>query len=97
MLTPTKSTSIEEETTIAMSYEEFLVWVDENTHAEWSEGVVTLFMPPKYKHQDIISFLLNLIRSYADLFNLGTVQTAPFEVKLWEGGPSREPDLLDSS
>lgn len=35
-----------------------------------------------------------LLGSYVDLFALGQIIIAPFEVTLWPGGPSREPDIL---
>lgn len=30
-----------------MTYEQFLQWKNEDTHAEWVNGEVILFMPPK--------------------------------------------------
>jgi Uma2 family endonuclease len=77
-----------------MSYEEFLAWADEDVHAEWVDGEVIVFMPPSQKHQAIIGFLLTLLSAYADLFDLGVVLAAPFEMRLRTDGPSREPDLL---
>jgi Uma2 family endonuclease len=79
---------------LQMSYEEYLEWADEDVHAEWVDGQVIVHMPAKYYHQVLIDFLMRLIGSYVDIFSLGRLLTAPFEVKLWPGGPSREPDLL---
>lgn len=42
----------------------------------------------------MLGFLLKLLSDYCQVLDLGTVLAAPFEVKLWPGGPSREPDLL---
>ncbi|MCP4423923.1 MAG: Uma2 family endonuclease [Chloroflexi bacterium] len=77
-----------------MDYEEFLSWSNENTHAEWVEGEVTVYMPSRNEHQVIAGFLLALISEFVNLFDLGQISMAPFEVKLWTDGPSREPDLF---
>jgi len=79
---------------LKMSYEEFLQWADEDTHAEWVEGEVIVHMPPKDIHQTTSGFLYWLLRSFVDLFNLGKVVIAPFEVKLKPDGPAREPDIF---
>ena len=39
-------------------------------------------------------FLSSLIDSFINYFHLGILRFAPFEVKLWPDGPSREPDIL---
>ena len=83
-----------QEQRLAMSYDEFLAWADEDVHAEWVDGEVIVFMPPTIKHQAIVSFLLMLISGFADLFNLGVVLTAPLEMRARPDGPAREPDLL---
>jgi Uma2 family endonuclease len=77
-----------------MSYEEFLAWADEDTHAEWEDGEVIIFMPPKTRHQDIATFLATLLRLFVDFFQLGEVLTAPFEMKVSPESPAREPDIL---
>jgi Uma2 family endonuclease len=82
-----------EEYRLTMSYEEFLEWSDEDTHAEWVNGEVIVFMPPSIVHQDIISFLDVLISQYARFFDLGKVLIAPFEMLLIPGYAAREPDL----
>jgi Uma2 family endonuclease len=79
---------------LRMSYEAFLQWVDEGTHAEWVEGEVIVHMPPKHVHQNAVEFLYELLNLFVRLFNLGKVRIAPFEVKLKPGGSSREPDIL---
>jgi Uma2 family endonuclease len=75
-----------------MSYEQFLAWSDDDTHAEWVEGEVIVFMPPKTRHQEIAQFLSKLLGLYVDLFRLGKVFTAPFEMRLERS--AREPDIL---
>jgi Uma2 family endonuclease len=81
-------------TRLRMSYEEFLQWAGEDTHAEWVDGEVIIHTPPKDIHQATVRFLHRLLGLFVDLFNLGKIRIAPFEIKLEPGGPSREPDLL---
>lgn len=77
---------------LRMSYDEYINWVEDGTHAEWVNGEVIVFMPAKRTHQNIVEFLLRLIGLFNDLFDLGEVKVAPFEMKLVHS--SREPDLL---
>lgn len=79
---------------LRMSYEEYLRWADEDVHTEWVDGEVIVHMPPKTVHQKIAKFLSDLLGLFVRLFRLGELYTAPFEMKLWPGGPSREPDIL---
>lgn len=81
-------------TRLQMSYEEYLEWSDEDSHAEWVDGAVIVHMPPRNEHQELVGFLFALVREFVNLFDVGRVQIAPFEVKLWPGGPSREPDIF---
>ncbi|MDP9364888.1 MAG: Uma2 family endonuclease [Chloroflexota bacterium] len=76
-----------------MTYEEWLAWPDgESKQSEWVDGEVILFMPPKTVHALLGFFLARLLASYADLFGLGQVIPAPFEMRLARS--AREPDLL---
>jgi Uma2 family endonuclease len=77
-----------------MSYEDFLAWADEDVHAEWADGEVTVFMPPNIRHQFIANFLQNLLALFARAFALGDVLGAPLEMRARPGGPAREPDIL---
>lgn len=77
-----------------MTYEQFLDWADEDKHAEWINGEVVVQMPPKTRHQLLTSFLIKLIGTFVDLFQLGVVLPSPFEMKLGPDGPAREPDIL---
>lgn len=81
-------------TRLRMSYEEFLAWSDEDTRAEWVDGEVIIPMPPKNVHQTTLAFLHRLLAMFVDLFDLGKVSVAPFEVKLKPDGSSREPDIF---
>ena len=77
-----------------MSYEAFLEWADEDTHAEWVDGEVIVSMPARKMHQAIIRLLLQLPGLFVDLFDLGQVYAAPFEMKAQPEGSSRKPDIL---
>lgn len=79
---------------LKMSYEEFLAWAGEDTHAEWVNGEVIIFMPVKDIHQAILGFLNTLLVLYTTLFDLGKIRTAPYAMRAVPGGSSREPDLL---
>lgn len=79
---------------LRMSYEEYLRWADEDVLAEWVNGEVIVHMPPKRFHQSLVTFLVKLLGLFVDFYDLGTVFTAPFEMRLSPEGPSREPDIL---
>ncbi len=77
-----------------MSYDDYLDYAGETQIVEWVEGEVITYMPPVYKHQDLSRFLSTLLDLFVQFFDLGIVQYAPFEVKLWPNGPAREPDVF---
>jgi Uma2 family endonuclease len=77
-----------------MSYEEFLAWADEDVHAEWVNGEVIIQMPPKEPHQRVVAFLMSLMTLFIQLYNLGRLLPAPFEMRVFPDGAAREPDLL---
>ncbi len=85
---------------LVMSYEEFLAWTDEDTHAEWvpldsnGHGEVIIHMSAKDVHQTVLVFLDRLLGLFVNLFDVGKLHVAPFEMKLKPGGSSREPDIL---
>lgn len=79
---------------LKMTYEEYLEAASETRIVEWVNGEGIIYMPPLYQHQEIIRFLNGLLSPFIQFFNLGTLILAPFEVKLWPDGPSREPDLI---
>ena len=53
-------------------------------------------MPPpaSERHQDISSFLDNLLRPYIEYRGLGRLLLAPFQMKVDQGPSGSEPDLL---
>lgn len=79
---------------LKMTYEEYLAWADEDTHAEWVNGEVIIHKPPKEPHQTLVGFLLQVIGLFIRIFDLGRLRVAPFELKLRPDGNSREPDLM---
>ena len=79
---------------LRMSYAEYLAWAHEDIHAEWVNGEVIVHMPPKQPHQIVVAFLLQLLGLFIQLFRLGILLPAPFEMRAIPEGPAREPDLL---
>ena len=79
---------------LAMSYQEYLEFASDSQKVEWVNGEAIIYMPATPPHQRLVVFLVNLLQQFTQIFNLGIVQVAPVEVKLWPGGPSREPDIL---
>jgi Uma2 family endonuclease len=79
---------------LRMSYAEFLAWVDEDVHAEWVDGEVIVQMPPKEPHQRVVAFLIQLMGLFIQLYNLGRLLPAPFEMRAIPDGSAREPDLI---
>jgi Uma2 family endonuclease len=79
---------------LKMGYEEYLKTADDSKIMEWIDGEVIIYMPPTREHQNLVLFLSELLNSFIQFFNLGTVIVVPFEVKLWSTGPAREPDII---
>jgi Uma2 family endonuclease len=79
---------------LKMSYPEYLDFASDAKIVEWVNGEVIVYMPPLYRHQNIAAFLDRLLSAFIEFFDLGILIIAPFEVKLWADGPSREPDLI---
>jgi len=51
-------------------------------------------MPPKEPHQRVVTFLIQLMGLFIQLFQLGRLLPAPFEMRAIPDGSAREPDLL---
>lgn len=75
-------------------YEEYLAITDDGRLIEWVNGEIIEHMPPSTGHQKLLGYLETILRYYVSALELGEVLHAPYEVKLWPGGPSREPDIL---
>jgi len=76
-----------------LAYEDFLAQYAD-TRAEWVDGEVIMVPPASEQHQDIIGFLVNFLRPYVESRNLGKVLIAPFQMRLGQDLPGREPDIL---
>jgi Uma2 family endonuclease len=77
---------------VAMTYDEFLDWADEDTLAEWVNGKVVMTSPASLRHQMLAQFLTRVLTGFAEVGHLGIVISAPFQMKLEQSG--REPDVL---
>ena len=77
-----------------VSYEEFLEWADEDTHAEWVDGEIFFMSPVSNLHQDVSGFLLQCLLFFVQERQLGVVRYESFQMKLVADLPGREPDIL---
>jgi Uma2 family endonuclease len=80
------------ETITTMTFEDFLEWTTEDTHAEWVNGEIVIPSPANVRHQRIVQFLFTILSRFVQLNTLGEVLVAPFQMKLANSG--REPDVL---
>jgi Uma2 family endonuclease len=79
---------------VPMTYEEFLAWIPDGLQGEWVDGKGMIFVTSSERHVRFLLLFTNLLSAYIDLFQLGRVIPAPFQMRL-EGRPSgREPDLM---
>lgn len=76
------------------SYEEYLALPDDTRIVEWADGEIIEYKPASESHQAIVLFIAYLLKGFVTRLHLGRVYIPPFEVKLWPGGPAREPDVL---
>lgn len=79
---------------VPMTYEEWLDWVPDGNLGEWVDGKGIIFVSASEEHQLTVVLVYNVISRFAMLFGLGRAMLAPFHMRLWEGGPAREPDVL---
>jgi Uma2 family endonuclease len=79
---------------LRMSYEEFLAWADEDTHAEWVDGEVVPMSPVSERHADLADFLRALVRHFLEAHRLGRMLSEPFQMKTRRDLPGRSPGLL---
>jgi Uma2 family endonuclease len=77
-----------------LSEGEYLFLTDHTKRvAEFSNGRIEVLAMPTLEHQEIVLFLVNLIRSFIGPRNLGRAIMSPLRLKLGEG-KFREPDVL---
>lgn len=79
---------------LKMSFEEFLQWADEDTHAEWVDGEVIFMSPVSDDHSDLNTFLASLLRVWTEDRQPGIVRCDPFLMKTGPKLPGRQPDIL---
>lgn len=77
-----------------MRIDEYLLWLDADTYAEWEDGKVVLMSPASRRQVLIASFLIALLTEYVLRHRLGVVLSAPFQMVLRSLQRSREPDVL---
>jgi Uma2 family endonuclease len=77
-----------------MTYEQFLAWADEDTHAEWVNGEVVLMSPVSDEYTDLAGWLLALLRPFVEARDLGVIRHEPFQMKAGPDLPGRSPDLI---
>jgi Uma2 family endonuclease len=78
-----------------LTYEEFLEWADEDTHAEWVDGqVILLHVTVAERHARIVWFLTWLFGQASQLGHLGRAFSEPFQMRLPELRRGRAPDLF---
>jgi Uma2 family endonuclease len=77
-----------------ITFEEFLEWLDEDTHAEWVDGAVIMMSPASDQHQDLVEFLITILRLFNESHEAGWVRIAPFVMRTDVHPSGREPDIL---
>jgi Uma2 family endonuclease len=77
-----------------ISFEEFMAWADEDTHAEWVDGEIVLMAPSNVEHLDLLGFLYSLVSGHACANDLGHVFFAGLLMRLRTRPSGREPDLV---
>ena len=77
-----------------MTFAEFLKWDSEHTMAEWLDGEVIVMSPAAERHQEILAFLLTILKLHVEVKDLGRVLPAPFVMRLAKRRRGRAPDLL---
>ena len=96
MLSPTKQTELDAQQAAdgrPVTYQAFLEWDPEGGLTEWVNGEAVQHMSTKLNHQTVVEFLAALLKAFAQLFNLGTVHTGPYTMRL-PNGNAREPDVF---
>ena len=77
-----------------VTFEEFLAWCDEDTHAEWVNGAIIMMSAASDHHQDLNDFLIAVIRLYNEAHQIGWIRSAPFIMRTSVHPSGHEPDIL---
>lgn len=92
-----QSTTVESPSVVPrlrMTEEEFVVWCNEDTRAEWVDGEVIMPSPANLQHVDLAGFLLIVVRLFASQRGLGMAYGSELQVRLGALRRRRVPDLL---
>ena len=76
-----------------ISFEEYLKKYS-GVHAEWIGGEVIQLMTASDRHQDLVAWLIAILRLFVEAHDLGWLRPAPFSMKMPALDRGREPDLL---
>ncbi|MEJ5252060.1 MAG: Uma2 family endonuclease [Chthonomonadetes bacterium] len=78
-----------------ITFEQFLQWLDQDTHAEWVDGEVRIMSPVRPNHQHVVVFLTNLLSWWlARRLPDAVLLTEPVLMKLPGDLPAYSPDIL---
>ncbi len=77
-----------------MTEQEFIAWCDEDTPAEWVDGEVVMMSPASNEHDDLIGWLVAVLRPLVEQRELGLVRGPEFTVRLGNPPRRRVPDVL---
>ena len=73
--------------------EDFYRLADEDSNWEYLDGRIVVHSPASFRHEDLFSFLIAVLRAYSDETRLGKVLGSRFPMRLDEHW-SPEPDLM---
>jgi Uma2 family endonuclease len=77
-----------------ITYEQFVEWADDETHAEWVDGQVILMPVIAQRHDAIVGFLRMLFGLVIAMTGRGVVHGEPFQVHLAALRRGRAPDVF---
>ena len=77
-----------------VTFEEFMAWADEDSHAEWVDGEIIVTAPCNLGHQDLLGFLYRIIDDFVRTHRLGRVFLMGVLMRLATRPSGREPDVL---
>lgn len=79
---------------LRMTENEFVIWCDEDTKAEWVDGEVIVHSPANKQHVDLVGFLLVVLRLFVLQRDLGAVFGPELQLRFAELRRRRVPDIL---
>ena len=81
-------------TDLRMTEEDFVVWCDSDTPAEWADGLVVFREPVSGEHDTLQWWLRSVLQLYVDANDLGEVHGPEFVTRLAVVHSRREPDIM---